>query len=191
MAETTTSGTVTTTSQVPETGTYEIDPSHSSVGFAARHLMVSKVRGQFTSFSGAITVADPPEQSSVEVTIDAASIDTADAKRDEHLRSADFLDVENHPTLTFRSTAVEVVDDERLRVTGDLTVRGQTQPVVLEATYDGTAKDPWGGTRLGFEARADVDRETWGLTWNVALESGGMLVGKKVQLDLAVEAVKK
>jgi polyisoprenoid-binding protein YceI len=190
MAETT-NATAVSTSQIPQTGTYEIDPSHSSVGFVARHLMVSKVRGRFTSFSGTITVADAPEQSSVEVTIDAASIDTNDPKRDEHLRSADFLDVENHPTLTFRSTEVEVVDDERLRVTGDLTVRGQTHPVVLDASYDGTVKDPWGGTRLGFEARADVDRETWGLVWNAALEGGGFLVGKRVQLDLAVEAIKK
>ncbi|MGI9033761.1 MAG: YceI family protein [Acidimicrobiales bacterium] len=183
--------TATTATQVPDPGTYEIDPAHSNVGFVARHLMVSKVRGRFTSFSGTITVADPPERSSVEVTIDAASIDTSDLKRDEHLRSADFLDVEKYPTLTFHSTEVRVVDDERLKVAGDLTVRGQTHPVTLEATYNGTATDPWGGTRLGFEAKTDVDRETWGLVWNVALEGGGVLVGKKVQLDLAVAAVKK
>jgi polyisoprenoid-binding protein YceI len=191
MAETTTATAEVSTGGLPEVGTYEIDQSHSMVEFVSRHLMVTKVRGGFTSFSGTITVADPPEQSSVEVTIDATSIDTRDAKRDEHLRGADFFDVENHPTLTFRSTAVEVVGGDKLRVTGDLTILGQTRPVTLDATFDGSFSDPWGGQRIAFEARTEVDREQWGLNWNVALETGGVLVGKKVRLDLTVEAVKK
>jgi len=161
------------------------------VEFVTRHLMVTKVRGNFTSYSGTITVADPPEQSSVEVTIDAASVDTRDAKRDEHLRGADFFDAENHPTIIFRSTAVEVVRDDNLRVTGDLTILGQTRPVTLDATFDGSFSDPWGGKRIAFEARTEVDREQWGLNRNVALETGGVLVGKKIKLELTVEAVKK
>jgi len=181
----------TTGQTTPEPGTYAIDTSHSHVGFMARHLMVSKVRGRFTSFSGTITVADPPEQSSVDVTIDAASIDTHDPKRDEHLRSPDFLDVEKYPNITFKSTRVEMTGDESLAVTGHLTIKDQTHPVTLDASYDGVATDPWGGTRLGFEAKTEIDRETWGLTWNVPLDGGGVLVGKKVQLELGVEAVKQ
>jgi polyisoprenoid-binding protein YceI len=175
----------------PEPGTYEIDRSHSMVEFVSRHLMVTKVRGRFAEFSGAITVGESPEESSVEVTIDAASVDSGEEKRDAHLRSADFLDVEHHPTIEFRSTGVEVVDDERLRVTGDLTIRGETHPVTLDATYDGAFSDPWGGRRIGFSATAEIDREDWGLTWNVALETGGVLVAKKARLELTVSAVKK
>ncbi|MFN2608654.1 MAG: YceI family protein [Acidimicrobiales bacterium] len=177
--------------QAPDPGTYGIDASHSSVGFTARHLMVSKVRGRFGTFSGTIVVADPPEQSSVEVTVDTASIDTGDAKRDEHLRSADFLNVEEYPSMTFKSTSVKVTGSDRLELVGDLTVLGQTRPVTLQASYEGVATDPWGGTRLGFDATGEVDREDWGLTWNVALETGGFLVGKKIQLDVGVEAVKQ
>ncbi len=174
----------------PEVGTYEIDASHSEVGFVTRHLMVTKVRGHFDSFSGTITVADPPEQSAVDVTIDPTSINTRDAKRDEHLRAADFFDTENHPSITFRSTGVELRKDNRLRVTGDLTILGRSRPVTLDGTYDGAFSDPWGGARIAFEARTEIDREDWGLNWNVALETGGVLVGRKVQLELTVEAVR-
>jgi polyisoprenoid-binding protein YceI len=177
--------------RAPEPGTYEIDKSHSMVEFVGRHLMVTKVRGRFTEFSGTIRVGETPEESSVDVTIDAASIDSGEEKRDGHLRSPDFLDVENHPTLEFHSTKVEPVDGERLRVTGDLTVRGVTRPVVLDATYDGPFSDPWGGQRIGFSASTEINREDWGLTWNVALETGGVLVGKKVGVELTVSAVKK
>ncbi|HWC11016.1 MAG TPA: YceI family protein [Acidimicrobiales bacterium] len=175
----------------PVAGVYEIDKSHSMVEFVSRHLMVTKVRGRFSEFSGAITVGQTAAESSVEVTIDAASIDTRDEKRDAHLRSEDFLDVENHPTLEFRSTDVEVVDDERLRVTGDLTIRGVTRPVTLDATFDGEFSDPWGGQRIGFSASTEIDREDWGLTWNVALETGGVLVARKARLELTVSAVRK
>jgi len=192
MAQTATTASATSTGkQLPEAGTYEIDQSHSMVEFVTRHLMVTKVRGHFSSFSGTITVADPPEQSSVEVTIDAASVETRDAKRDEHLMGPDFFDVANNPAITFRSTAVEVTGDNRGRVTGDLTILGQSRPVTLDATFHGGFSDPWGGSRIAFEARTDVDREAWGLSWNVALETGGVLVGKKVRLELTVEAVKK
>ena len=183
--------TTTATAVRPEPGTYEIDRSHSMVEFVGRHLMVTKVRGHFGSYSGAITIAEPPGESSVNVTIDAASIDTGDEKRDAHLRSPDFLDVENHPTLEFRSTGIDVGDDERFRITGDLTVHGETHPVTLDATFDGSFSDPWGGSRVGFTASTEIDREKWGLTWNVPLETGGVLVGKKIRLDLTVSAVKQ
>ena len=191
MAEQTISTTRATTAERPAPGTYEIDRSHSMVEFVGRHLMVTKVRGHFGSYSGAITIAEPPGESSVNVTIDAASIDTGDEKRDAHLRSPDFLDVENHPTLEFRSTGIDVGDDERFRITGDLTVHGETHPVTLDATFDGSFSDPWGGSRVGFTASTEIDREKWGLTWNVPLETGGVLVGKKIRLDLTVSAVKQ
>ena len=175
----------------PAAGVYEIDKSHSMVEFVSRHLMVTKVRGRFSEFSGTITIGETPEESSVEVTIDAASIDSRDEKRDGHLRSPDFLDVENHPTIEFRSTDVEVIDDERLRVTGDLTIRGVTRPVTLDATFDGEFADPWGNQRVGFSASTEIDREDWGLTWNVALETGGVLVARKARLELTVSAVRK
>jgi len=186
----TTNSTTTTGTHLPEPGSYEIDASHSMAEFVARHLMVTKVRGRFVGLSGRITVAEPPEQSSVEVTLDAASIDTREDKRDDHLRSAEFLDVDNHPTIEFRSTGVEVIDDERLRVAGDLTVRGVTRPVTLDATFDGKFADPWGNSRIGFSATTEIDREDWGLTWNVALESGGVLVSRKIRIDLTVSAVR-
>lgn len=189
MTQTTTS-TITGT-RLPEPGAYEIDASHSMAEFVARHLMVTKVRGRFAAFAGRITVADPPEQSSVEVTLDAASIDTGDDKRDDHLRSPDFLDTDTHPTLGFRSTSVEVIDDERLRVSGDLTVRGVTRPVTLDTTFDGTFADPWGNSRIGLSATTEIDREEWGLTWNMALDSGGVVVSRKIRIDLTVSAVKQ
>lgn len=191
MSQTTTTASATSAGhQLPDAGTYEIDQSHSMVEFVTRHLMVTKVRGHFSSFSGTITVADPPGQSSVEVTIDAASVETRDPKRDEHLKGPDFFDVDNNPAITFRSTAVEVTGDNRFRVTGDLTILGQSRPVTLDATFDGSFSDPWGGSRIAFEARTEVDREAWGLSWNVALETGGVLVAKKAQLELTVEAVR-
>jgi len=177
--------------QVPEAGTWEIDPSHSQVGFTVRHLMVAKVRGQFNGFDGAIDIASRPEDSSVTVTIDAASIDTHDEKRDAHLRSPDFLDAENYPTLTFRSTGFRRTGKKTFELDGDLTVRGATRPVVLNAEYEGLTPDPWGGTRIGFSAKTEIDREKWGLTWNQALETGGVLVGKTVTIELEVAAIYK
>lgn len=177
--------------EAPAVGTWEIDPSHSLVGFTARHLMVAKVRGRFGSFSGTIEIAEQPEDSSASVTLDAASIDTRDEKRDEHLRSPDFLDVANHPSLTFRSTGFRQTGKTSFELPGELTIRGVTKPVTLQAEYEGLTPDPWGNTRAVFTASTEIDREDWGLTWNVALETGGVLVGKIVKIELEVQAVHK
>ena len=173
----------------PAAGTYELDRSHTTVGFQARHLMVSKVKGRFTDFSGTLVIADRPEDSSVDVTIQAASVDTRDEQRDGHLRSADFFDVEQYPTIRFTSTKVEAAGD-RWRVTGDLTIQATTKPVVLDVEFNGAADSPFGTYVAGFEASTEIDREDWNLTWNVALETGGFLVGKKIRIELDVEAVK-
>ncbi|MGQ0433315.1 MAG: YceI family protein [Microthrixaceae bacterium] len=175
--------------EVPAAGRYALDPSHSSVGFSVRHLMVSKTKGRFAEFSGTVTIGEDPLESSVEVEISAASIDTRDAGRDEHLRSADFFDVAQHPHLTYRSTRVVPSADGSWVVEGDLTIAGVTRPVPLSVTFEGGVVDPWGGSRIGFEARAELDREAFGLTWNQALEAGGVVVGKTVKLDIAAEAV--
>jgi polyisoprenoid-binding protein YceI len=175
--------------ELPQAGTWTFDGSHTTVGFTARHLMVSKVRGSFTSFSGGIEIAPTPEESWVEVTIDAASIDTREPQRDAHLRSGDFLDVEHHPSLHFRSTEVVPTGPSTGKVRGDLTVRGVTRPVELDVEFLGVVKDPWGGQRFGVVATGEIDREDFGLTWNMALEAGGVLVGKRVQLQIEAEAV--
>ena len=177
--------------QIPEAGTYEIDRGHTTVEFVGRHLMITKVRGRFTDFRGRIVIGESPQQSSVEVTIDAASVNSGDDARDDHLRSPDFLDVEQFPTITFRSTDVRLEADGSAKVTGDLTVKGVTRPVTLDVEFDGAQPDPWGGQRLGFSASTEINREDWGLTWNVALETGGVLVGKKIRLEFNVEAVKQ
>jgi polyisoprenoid-binding protein YceI len=174
--------------QVPQAGTYAIDTSHSTVEFVAKHLMVTKVRGRFADFRGTVTIAEVPEASQVEVTIDAASISTGNPDRDAHLRSGDFFDVENHPTLQFRSTGVEHVADGEWKVDGDLTIRGVTRPVTLHVEFNGAATTPWNTTAIGFAAWTEVDREDWGLTWNAALETGGVVVSKKVRIELEVEA---
>ena len=176
--------------EVPAAGTYQIDPSHSAVEFVSRHLMLTKVRGRFARFEGSVTVADDPLKSSARVTIDAASVDTGDEKRDGHLRGEDFLNVEEYPTLEFRSTRLEPVGD-RWVLEGDLSVRGVTRPVSLDVDYEGAVVDPFGNSRIGFSARTEIDREEWGLTWNVALETGGVLVGKKVVIELTVSAIKQ
>jgi polyisoprenoid-binding protein YceI len=172
--------------------TWNIDPTHSTIQFAVRHMIVSKTRGRFTKWGGQLAF-DPadPSAGSVEVNIEPASLDTADAQRDTHLRSADFFDVEKHPTATFKSTRIEDLRGGKLRVTGNLTIRGVTHPVVLDAVYAGTGKDPWGGERAGFSAETSIDRRAFGLQWNQALEAGGMIVGDKVELTLEVEAVKQ
>jgi polyisoprenoid-binding protein YceI len=172
--------------------TWKIDPSHSAVGFSVRHMVVSKTRGRFLKWSGEIRF-DPanPAASSVEVNIDPGSIDTADAQRDAHLRSADFFDVEKYPTASFRSTKVEDHGGNRYSILGDLTIHGVTRPVVLEATYEGSGKDPWGGERAGFLASTSIDRRDFGLQWNQALETGGLLVGEKVDLTLEIEAIRQ
>ncbi|MDQ6727253.1 MAG: YceI family protein [Actinomycetota bacterium] len=176
---------------VPQPGTYALDTGHTTIEFIGRHLMITKVRGRFTDFSGAIVVGDAPADSSVNVTIQTASVESSDEKRDGHLRSPDFLDAEQYPTITFTSTKVDLGRDGTAKVTGDLTVKDVTRPVTLEVEFDGAQADPWGGQRLGFSAHTEIDREDWGLTWNVALETGGVLVGKKIRLEFNVEAVRQ
>jgi polyisoprenoid-binding protein YceI len=177
------------TERMPPKGTWKLDPDHTVIGAVARHLMVTKVRGRFTSFEGAVHVGDTPEESWAELEIDADSIDTRVEQRDQHLRSADFLDVEHHPQITFRSTRVEVTGEDRLRVTGDLSIRDITRPVTLDVTFEGVSPDPWGGTRAGFTMSGELRREDWDMTWNVPLEGGGVLVSKTLQLEIEAQAV--
>jgi polyisoprenoid-binding protein YceI len=173
------------------TSHWDIDVSHSAIHFYVRHMVISKVHGRFSKWAGAIQL-DPQDltRSSVEVSIDAASIDTQVADRDAHLRSPDFLDVAKHPQLTFRSRKIEKAG-EGYRVTGDLTLHGVQREVVLAAEFAGTGKDPWGNERAGFSAKASLDRRDFGLVWNAALETGGVLVGEKVEIAIELEAVKK
>ncbi len=175
--------------EIPAAGTYKIDKSHSMVEFVGRYLMVTKVRGRFGDFSGQINVARNPLDSSVEVTIDAASIDTGDEKRDGHLRSEDFLGVDKYPTLSFKSTRIER-SGRNWTLVGDLTVRGVTRPVVLDLAFEGASPDPWGGQRIAFSATTEINRKDWGITWNAALEAGGVLVSEKVTLEFEVSAIR-
>lgn len=177
--------------ELPAPGTYALDASHTHVGFSVRHLMVSKTKGRFADFAGTITIAEDPLESSVEVEIQVPSVDTRDETRDGHLKSADFLDADAFPTITYRSTKVNPAGKGTWKVEGDLTVRGVTLPVPLEVTFEGGAKDPWGGARIGFTARTELDREAFGLTWNQTLETGGVLVGKQVKIDIEAEAVQQ
>jgi polyisoprenoid-binding protein YceI len=173
------------------TQTWNFDLVHSSIQFHVRHLMVSKVHGRFTKWDGKLELdAEDPSRSQLEVTIDAASIDTQEEKRDAHLRSPDFLDVEKFPTLTFKSTSIEK-DGADYKLTGDLTIHGVTRPITLEVEGGDVVKDPWGGTRTGYSAKTSISRKDFGLTWNVALETGGILVGDKIDITLEIEAVKK
>ncbi len=173
----------------PAAGEWEINPVHSHIGFVARHVAVTKVRGTFSELSGHIHIDDVPERSSVDVTIQAGSITTDSAQRDAHLRSLDFLDVERYAVLTFRSTAVEVMGNGRVRVTGALTIKDVTRPVTLDVTYEGSQVDPLGGIRAGFSAVTEIDREDFGITWNRLAEAGSLLVGRKVGIELDVELV--
>jgi polyisoprenoid-binding protein YceI len=170
-------------------GVWDIDPGHSSVEFVARHLF-SRVRGRFPEFGGTIEVRPNPTQSSVDVTIQARSIDTNHQERDEHLRNADFLDVERFPSLTFRSSGTRGFDSKgALRLDGDLTIRDVTRSVSLDVEYLGWSDDPWGGKRAGFSARTEIDRDDFGANWNVVLETGGLLVGKRVLVEVEIEAL--
>lgn len=172
------------------TGTYAVDATHSRIGFVARHAMVTKVRGSFNEFEGSgYFDAENPANSRLALTIQAASIDTRNADRDGHLKSNDFFDMETYPEITFASTAVEQVDAENYRVTGDLTIKDITKPVTVNFEYTGTAVDPFGNTRVGFEGKTTVNRKDWGISWNAALEAGGVLVGEKVTLEFEVSAI--
>ncbi len=173
------------------TGTYGIDPAHSRIGFVARHAMVTKVRGSFNEFDGTgYFDADDPAGSHLELRIKAASIDTRNADRDAHLRSNDFFDMETYPEITFTSTSVEQVGADDYRVTGDLTIKGTTKPVTVDLEYTGSATDPFGNQRIGFEGKTTINRKDWGVTWNAALEAGGVLVSEKVTLEFEVSAIR-
>ena len=181
----------TVTVLITTTGTYAIDPTHSRIGFVARHAMVTKARGSFNEFegSGYFDVEDPT-RSHLELTIKAASIDTRNADRDGHLRSNDFFDMETYPEITFASTAIEQVDPESYRVTGDLTIKGVTKPVTVDFEYTGTAVDPYDNQRIGLEGKTTINRKDWGVNWNAALEAGGVLVSEKVTLEFEVSAIR-
>ena len=175
--------------------TWTLDPAHSQVGFTVKHMMITKVRGRFTDVSGTVYLNETdPDSSVVEVEIDASSIDTRQEDRDQHLRSADFLGVESHPTITFRSTRVEglrLEEEAQFRVIGELVIRGVAKEVTLDGVYEGMGKDPWGGDRVAFSATTMIDRRDFGLKWNQALETGGVLVGNDVQIELEAQAVKQ
>lgn len=173
------------------TGDYTIDTAHSRMGFVARHAMVAKVRGGFDEFEGSAHIdGDQPENSSARVTIQAKSIDTRNKQRDDHLRSNDFLDMDNHPEITFASTAVKALGDDKFTVSGDLTIRGVTQSVDIDFEYTGTATDPFGNQRLGLEGSVVLNRKDFGVSWNAAIEGGGVLVSEKVTLEIEVSAIK-
>jgi polyisoprenoid-binding protein YceI len=186
MTDTLTRTTADTT--VPVAGTYQLDPSHSSADFQVRHLGLSKVRGGFAIESGTVIIADDPTQSSVEVSLDAASFNTGAEDRDVHVKSGDFLDVEQFPKVTFRSTAVRQSGDD-WKVDGELTIKDVTRPVTLDVEFEGANKDPWGNGRIAFAGETEIDREDFGITWNQSLETGGVLVGKNVKIMIDVQAV--
>jgi polyisoprenoid-binding protein YceI len=170
---------------------WNIDATHSGINFSIRHMVISKVRGRFGAFSGAVELDEGDlSRSQIEAQIEASSIDTGTAQRDGHLKSADFFDAEKFPQLRFRSTRIEAQGKDRYRVTGELTIRDVTREVVLEAETTGKGVDPWGNQRFGFAARTSLDRKDFGLTWNQALEAGGLLVGDRVDIELDVQAVK-
>lgn len=173
-------------------GTYVLDASHSRLGFVARHAMVTKVRGSFEKFEGTgVLDFSAPEKSTASVTVDMASVNTGNADRDGHLRNNDFFDVPNFPEMTFQSTGIKVVDDTTYELTGDLTIKGSTKPVTIEFEYTGTAVDPFGNTRAGFEGKTVINRKDWGVNWNAALEAGGLLVSDKVTLEFDISAIKQ
>ncbi|HET9596423.1 MAG TPA: YceI family protein [Anaeromyxobacteraceae bacterium] len=172
--------------------TWQVDGAHSAVNLTVRHMVISKVRGRFTKWNAKLALdTGDLSRSSVEVEIDAASIDTGVADRDAHLRSADFLDAAKYPALTYRSKRVEAVSGDRLRVVGDLTIRGTTREVVLDVEYGGQGKDPWGNQRAGFTASTSINRKDFGLTWNQALETGGVLVADRVDIEIELQAVRQ
>jgi polyisoprenoid-binding protein YceI len=173
------------------TNNWTIDTVHSGINFSIRHMVISKVRGHFAKYTGTVNLdTNDLTRSVVEATIDASSIDTGTPQRDEHLRSADFFDVQQFPELRFKSTRIEKVEEDRYRVLGDLTIRNVTRPITLDVEYGGQARDPWGNDRVGFVAKATLDRKDFGLKWNQALEAGGVLVGDRVEIELEVQAVK-
>jgi polyisoprenoid-binding protein YceI len=180
---------VITTTQMSGRSAWKLDPAHTLVEFSAKHLMITTVKGRITEIEGTIYSDEKdPQNSSVEATLKAASLDTRTDQRDQHLRSADFLDVEKYPEIRFRSTRIEG-DKQSFKVTGDLTIRDVTKPITLDVAFEGRTRDPWGGERIGFSASGKIDRRDFGLTWNQALETGGVVVGNDIKISLEIEAV--
>ncbi len=175
----------------PTPGVFKLDPIHTHVGFLARHMMVSKVRGRFAEYDGTILIAEDVLQSSVEVAIKVASIDTSEEAHDNHLRSPDFFEAETHPDITFKSTKIEHVKGDRFAITGQLTIKSVSREITLDTSYEGVIADPYGGQRIGFTAKAELDRYDFGLTWGAALETGGLVVGRNVILEFEIEAVRQ
>ncbi|MEU3751564.1 YceI family protein [Streptomyces olivoreticuli] len=176
--------------QLPSAGTWKVDPGHAEVGFVGRHFMLTKVRGRFTGVEASVEIGERPEESRVTAVIDMASVDSGDKTRDDHLRSGDFFDVEKHPKAAFASTSV-TWQGSKGTMTGDLTIKGVTRPVTLDVDYLGYARDPWNNDRAVFSAHGKVNREDWGLTWNMALEAGGILVSKEIELTLEIETIRE
>ncbi|WP_326663955.1 YceI family protein [Streptomyces canus] len=173
------------------TGDYTIDASHSTIGFTVRHAMVTNVKGKFDEFSGSLHLdGGDPSASTASIDVKMDSIDTGSADRDGHLKSADFFKIEEFPTMTFRSTKAEALGDEDYRITGDLTILGTTKPLTIDLEFNGAAKDPFGNERVGFEGKAEIKRSEWGLSWNAALETGGVLVSDKIKLSFDISAIK-
>jgi len=170
-------------------GVWNVDPVHSSIGFVARHLMVSKVRGRFGTFTGTLTIAEDPLKSKVEATADITSLSTGDEGRDNHLKSADFFNAEQNPTISLVSTGIDPDGDDYVLHT-NLTINGVTKPVDFDLEFEGVSPDPWGGTRAGFSAEAEISRKEWGIEYNMVLETGGVMVGDKVKIELEIQAVK-
>jgi polyisoprenoid-binding protein YceI len=175
--------------EYPAVGTYAIDASHTQLGFAVRHMAVSKVRGRFGTFEGTIDIAENPVDSKVSLSIDATSVDSRDENRDNHLRSGDFFDIEHHPQWAFASTSIAAVTPTEWKVTGDLTIRGVTKPVTLDVSLEGVVKDPYGNHRVGFSGSTSINREDFDVSFGAVMETGGLVVGKKVDIELEVEAV--
>jgi polyisoprenoid-binding protein YceI len=176
---------------IPTAGTYLLDAAHKRVGFVVRHLMVSKVRGEFAEATATITIAENPLESSVTATIQTVSVNTGQADRDNHLRTGDFFEAEKYPTIEFVSTGVKSHDGNEFVLAGDLTIKGVTKPVELEVEFEGVGRSPYGFDVFGFSATTEIDREDWGLTYNMALESGGVMIGKKVKIEIEGEAIRQ
>ncbi|MFI9648007.1 YceI family protein [Streptomyces sp. NPDC052040] len=173
-------------------GTYSVDPAHTTIGFVARHAMVTNVKGGFQDVEGTLRLdGSDPARSTASIDVRMESIDTGSADRDKHLRSADFFTVDEHPTMTFRSTSAEALGGDDYRITGDLTILGTTRPISIDLEFNGAAKDPFGNERVGFEGKAEILRSEWGLTWNAALETGGVLISDKIKLVFDISAVKQ
>ena len=175
--------------EYPAVGTYALDVSHTHLGFAVRHMAVSKVRGQLAATEGTLVLAEDPVDSTISVVIDATSVDTQDDSRDNHLRTTDFFDVENHPTWTFVSTAIRQVNATQWKVDGDLTIRGATRKVTLDADLEGVVQDPFGNHRVGFSATTSINRDDFGVAFGAVMEAGGLVVAKKVDITIEAEAV--